>query len=97
MSNSPKVQVPTSGTNGQNSADYEKYVVVDTNGVLVGEGQVAYSLDLIKDGTQEARADFLTQLFGAVGMEFKVRTPRADKVAKKVSVNDILAQVAKGN
>ncbi len=97
MSNTPKVQVPTSGTNGQNANDYEKYVIVDTNGVLVGEGQVAYSLDLIKDQTQVARADFLEQLFTAVGMEFKIRTARQDKVAKTVDVNSILAQVAKGN
>ncbi len=97
MPNTPTIQVPTTNgsTNGSNATDYEKYVVVDTNGALVGEGQVAYSIDLIKDDTQANRADFLVQLFNAVGMEFKERTPRQDKIAKKVSVANLLKNLGK--
>ena len=80
---------------GKNAQDYEKFVVVDTNGSLVDAGQVAYGIDLVKDGTLQNRADFLQELFGLVGMEFKVRESRTDKVAKSVSPSDIIAQLAK--
>ena len=81
---------------GKKADDYEKFVVVDTNGRLVGAGEVAYGIDLVKDQTLQNRADFLQLLFQAVDMEFKVRESRADKVAKSVSPADIMAELAKG-
>ena len=39
----PNVQPAT--TVGKDAKDYEKFVVVDTNGSLVGQGEVAYGID----------------------------------------------------
>ena len=88
----PNVQ-PTS-TVGKNAQDYEKFVVVDTNGSLVDAGQVAYGIDLVKDDTLQNRADFLQELFSLVGMEFKVRESRANKVAKSVSPAELMKAIA---
>ena len=88
----PNVQ-PTS-TVGKNAQAYEKFVVVDTNGSLVDAGQVAYGIDLVKDDTLQNRADFLQELFSLVGMEFKVRESRANKVAKSVSPAELMKAIA---
>ena len=88
----PNVQPTT--TVGKDAKDYEKFVVVDTNGALVGTGEVAYGIDLIKDDTLQNRADFLAELFALVGMEFKVRESRANKVAKSVSPAELMKSLA---
>ena len=80
---------------GKNASDYEKFVVVDTNGSIVEAGQVAYSLDLVKDDSLQAKANFLSELFALVGMEFKVREARTKTVAKTASVADIMKGLAK--
>ena len=92
--NIPNVQPTT--TIGKDAKDYEKFVVVDTNGSLVGAGEVAYGIDLIKDDTLQNRADFLQELFSLVGMEFKVRESRTDKVAKAVSPKELMEALRKG-
>lgn len=95
--NIPSVTTPTqTEKKGANKADYEKFVVVDTNGVLVDKGQVAYAMDLIKDENIQNRANFLEELFGAVGMDFKVRETQAREV-KSASASDLLKKFAKGN
>ena len=91
----PNVTATSTRTTGSNVNDYEKFVVVDTNGALVDAGQVAYGIDLIKDDTLQNRADFLQGLFELVGMDFKVREARQDKIAKSVSPADLIAQLAK--
>ncbi len=88
----PNVQPST--TVGKNAQDYEKFVVVDTAGALVDAGQVAYGIDLVKDDTLQNRADFLQELFSLVGMEFKVRESRANKVAKSVSPAELMKAIA---
>lgn len=94
------MNIPTAKTQterkGANKADYEKFVVVDTYGHLVEEGQVAYSIDLIKDDNMKERAEFLESLFGAVEMEFKVRTTQERKV-KSVNAIDLMKSISKGN
>ena len=81
---------------GKNAQDYEKFVVVDTTGSLVDAGQVAYGIDLVKDDTLQNRANFLEELFGLVGMEFKVREARANKIAKVASPMDLIKALNKG-
>lgn len=88
--------INTAPTNiGKNASDYEKFVIVDTAGSLVDAGSVAYSLDLVKDDSLQAKADFLKDLFDVVGMEFKVREARVRTVAKTASVAEIMKGLAK--
>ena len=79
-------QAPT----GKNANDYEKFVVIDTNGSLTEAGRVAYSLDLIKDDTLQAKANFLEELFALVGMSFEVRQSRTTPTVKAVSPADLI-------
>ncbi|MCK5848502.1 MAG: hypothetical protein KAH01_04835 [Caldisericia bacterium] len=75
---------------GKNASDYEKFVVVDTNGSLVEAGKVVYSLDLVKDDTLQNKANFLSELFELVGMDFKVRETRTTQTVKATSPKDLI-------
>ena len=75
---------------GKSANDYEKFVVVDTNGSLTEKGRVVYSIDLLKDETLEPKAKFLEELFQLVGMEFKVRESRTTPEVKAVSPKDLI-------
>lgn len=86
----PSITTPATVT-GKNASDYEKFVVVDTNGSLTEAGRVVYSLDLVKDDTMQPKADFLQELFQLVGMEFKVREARTAPTVKAVSPKDLIA------
>ena len=86
----PSITNTASAPTGKNVADYEKFVVVDTSGSLTEAGRVAYSIDLIKDDTLQGRAKFLEELFGQVGMEFKVREARTAPTVKAVSPADLI-------
>lgn len=92
--NIPSINTATT-TMGKNASDYEKFVIVDTAGSIVEAGQVAYSLDLVKDDSLQNKADFLSELFALVNMEFKVREARLRTVAKTASVADIMKGLAK--
>ena len=86
--------VATPAPTGKTANDYEKFVVVDTAGSLTEAGRVAYSIDLIKDDTLQAKANFLDELFGLVGMEFKVREARTTPTVKAVSPADLIKGLA---
>ena len=94
----PTIETTATGTAqrvGQNANDYKKYVVIDTNGVVVDAGQVFHGIDILKDENLEAKEEFFKQLFNAVGMEFKERSPQVKEV-KKVNVSELLGKFAKG-
>ncbi len=91
----PSITNTTPAITGKNASDYEKFVVVDTAGSLTEAGRVVYSLDLVKDDTLQAKANFLEELFALVGMEFKVREARTAPTVKAVSPADLIKGLAK--
>ena len=87
----PKVQIPgQASSNGRNAADYRKYVIIDTNGLVFDAGSLFHGFDVIKDDNEQAIVSVYEQLFSAIGMEVKEREPRIKK-AKKVDVSKLLA------
>ena len=96
----PNVQLPTTETAekiGTNKNDYKKFVIIDSQGSLVEEGQVLQGFDIIKDDNLEAKEQFFTEMFAMFGMEFKERTANVKVVAKGVSPAELLAKFNKGN
>ena len=99
MNNIPTINIPTSASAkkfGQNSEDYNKYVVIDTKGVLVDAGQVVIGFDLLKDDAEEGIKGFIGELFTAVGMTVEERTGRQEKTVKKVSPAEIMKLISAG-
>ena len=98
MSNN--LTIPVAGTTakkfGQNTEDYNKYVVIDTKGVLLESGQVVLGFDLLKDGAEAGLRDFLKSLFDTVGFNLELRTGRQEKVVKTVDPKDIMKMIAEG-
>ncbi len=97
----PEIGLPTNTNSagqrlGTDKADYEKFVVVDTNGALGEAGSVAYAFDLVKNKNLQARATFLEKLFGAVGMQVKVREARELADVKEVDPIELMKQYATG-
>ena len=94
------VNIPTAsnGTKkfGQNTEDYNKYVVVDTKGVLIAEGQVVLGFDLLKDKAEEGIKTFLEALFETVGFKTELRTGRQEKTVKAVSPQEIMKMIQEG-
>ena len=98
MSNT--INIPTAGQTtkkfGQNTDDYNKYVVIDTKGVLVDNGQVVIGFDLLKDDAEEGIKTFVADLFSAVGMTLEERTGRKEKTVKQVSPAEIMKLISEG-
>lgn len=98
--NAPSINIPTAsnGTKkfGQNQEDYNKYVVIDSKGVLITEGQVVLGFDLLKDNAESGIKTFLEALFATVGFKTELRTGRQEKQVKAVSPAEIMKMIQEG-